>query len=326
MTRDLKIRAGVGLALSCFLYGQACWAVEGGSGVYLLGMANPGGAITPPEGFYYQNDIYLYQGSLGGNRPLPTGGEVVAGVHANAEVNLSTFLWSTPWKIGDGTLALSATLPVGNKELSAPIQITGPRLNTTINRQISDDLFTAGDPTLGFSLGWNTGKLFWKLGTSFNFPLGDYQKESIANLSYNRWGTDLSGAMTWLDPVSGLDVSTSLGVTFNGENTFTQYRSGDEAHLEWSVSQYLSKRSSIGLIGYFYKQISGDGGSGAALGEFKGRATAIGATASHVFSTKSTLITTRIKFFHDTSVQNRAKSNSVFLTLSVPISVRNQVL
>lgn len=37
-------------------------AAEGASGVYLLGTKGPGAALSPPQGLYYQNDTYFYQG------------------------------------------------------------------------------------------------------------------------------------------------------------------------------------------------------------------------------------------------------------------------
>ncbi|WMJ71221.1 transporter [Stenotrophomonas sp. 24(2023)] len=297
-------------------------AAEGSTGVYLLGMKGQGAALAPPPGLYYQNDSYFYRGSLGGSRVLPTGGRFASGVDADAFVNLSTLLWSTPWQFGGGRLGLSATLPVGRKSLDASLVTDFPRLGGGSTRGRSDALTTYGDPSLGANLSWRSGRLFWQTGLSVNVPVGDYRRDRLANVSFNRWGTDLTTAVTWLDVEKGRDLSLAAGYTVNGSNHATDYRSGDELHLEAAASQYLSPAWSLSLLGYHYQQVSGDSGSGALLGPFKGRTSAIGAGVSYSFQAGGRAISTRLKYFHETAVENRARSNNLFLTVSLPLSTK----
>ncbi|MGY2041382.1 SphA family protein [Pseudomonas pergaminensis] len=294
-------------------------AVEGAAGVYLLGMKNPGAGILPAEGVYYQNDIYLYRGTLGGEHELPTGGRLAAGIDATALVNLSTLLWSTPWQLGGGRVGLNVTLPIGYKKLEAQVQAQGPFGGPGVSRPRTDDIATVGDPTVGGSLAWSEGKFHWQTGLSVNVPAGDYREGRLANLAYNRWGVDTSTSGTWLDTENGRDLSASAGVTFNGRNDATRYQSGNELHLEWSATQYLSPQQSVGLIGYHYRQLTGDSGAGALLGDFKGRATALGASTSYTFSGKRP-VTVRLKYFHELSVQNRASSDSLFITFAFALT------
>ncbi|MGV1795302.1 SphA family protein [Rhizobium sp. A37_96] len=308
------------LAVTLSVAPQQAEAAESGTGVYLLGMKGPGSAITPPEGFYYQNDLYFYNGSLGGGRAFPTGGQLVGNIDGKAVVNLSTFLWSTPWEIGGGSLNFSAVVPVGRKGVDAGVTFSGPRLGS-IGGARSDATTTIGDPTFGSSLGWSAGNFHWQVGTSVNVPVGDYHPGALANLAFHRWGVDVGTSGTWFDPSTGLDISGTVGLTFNGKNPDTDYRTGTEFHGEWSVSQYLNKQFSLGLIGYYYQQISGDSGEGAALGDFKGRVASIGATAAYNFKINETPVTARLKFFHEFAAENRAEGNSVFLTMTVPLYV-----
>ncbi|WP_322009344.1 transporter [Paraburkholderia sp. J12] len=296
------------------------FAAEGGTGVYLLGMKNPGAAITPPEGFYYQNDLYFYSGSLDGGRGLPTGGKVVANVDADAVVNLSTFLWSTPWTLAGGRLSLNTTLPIGNKTVDAGVQLAGPRIGVGPGHSVSDDVFTVGDPTVGATLGWNAGNLYWQSGASLNVPVGDYHSGALANLAFHHWGLDLTSSGTWFDPQTGFDLSGTIGATFNSENPDTDYRTGTELHFEWSASQYFTRRFSAGLVGFYYKQLTPDSGSGAVAGDFEGRVAAVGLTAAYVFKPGRIPITARIKVFHDFAVQNRASGNGAFVTMTIPLS------
>ena len=113
----MRSRFGVSLVV-CALFllllpGQHSRAAEGGVSDYLLGSRGPGAGITPPPGLYFDNTTYFYDGKIGGNRALPTGGLLVANVSAQSWLNLSTPLWVTPVNLLGGNLAFSVTVPVG---------------------------------------------------------------------------------------------------------------------------------------------------------------------------------------------------------------------
>lgn len=81
----------------------------------------------------------------------------------------------------------------------------------------------------------------------------------------------------------GLEVSLATGVTFNWTNTATNYRTGTELHLEGAVSYNLTPAFSVGVVGYHYEQLTGDTGTGANLGAFEGRVSALGGTVGYNF-------------------------------------------
>ena len=74
-----------------------------------------------------------------------------------------------------------------------------------------------------------------------------------------------------------------LGFTYNFKNPDTDYQNGVDAHLDWAASQFLSEQWQVGLVGYFYQQVSGDSGAGAVLGDFKSRVYAIGPQVGYFF-------------------------------------------
>lgn len=154
-----------------------------------------------------------------------------------------------------------------------------------------------------------------------NVPVGDDREGALSNISFHRWAGDLSVAGTWLDPNIGLDISGIVGVTFNGENPVTDYRTGTEFHIEGAISQYLSKQFSIGAVGYYYQQISDDGGAGARLGGFRGRVAALGGTASYTFNVDKLPVTTRVKLVREFDAENRLQGTAGWLTFSMPIYV-----
>lgn len=306
-------------AVSSLAASGAASAAEAGAGFYLLGSKGPTAAVTPPPGVFFSNDVYVYSGDLGGGKALPTGGRLAVGVDGTAVIDVPTVLWVLPDELLGGRVGLSATVPFGWKNTEADLTLTGPR-GRTFTGDTGDTVFTVGDPVLGASLGWEAGNFHWQAGVLVNVPVGDYQDDELSNLSFNHWGADVSGSVTWLDPMVGLDLSAVVGMTFNAENPATDYRTGDEFHVEWAAVQHFSPKFDAGFVGYYYKQVSGDSGEGAS-GPFKGEVTAIGATVGYTFEAGELPVSTRLKYFHEFSAENRAEGDAFYATLSIPLSV-----
>jgi hypothetical protein len=54
-------------------------------------------------------------------------------------------------------------------------------------------------------------------------------------------------------------------------------------HLDWGASQWLNKQDFVGLVGYVYRQISCDSGSGDRVGCFESQVVGIGPQIGHIF-------------------------------------------
>jgi hypothetical protein len=54
-------------------------------------------------------------------------------------------------------------------------------------------------------------------------------------------------------------------------------------HLDWGASQFLTKQWQVGLVGYWYQQLSCDSGSGDRVGCFKSRVVGIGPQIGYIF-------------------------------------------
>ncbi|EJT01965.1 transporter [Rhizobium sp. CCGE 510] len=298
-------------------------AAEGGAGFYLLGSKTVGAGFTPPPGVFFSNDIYLYSGDLGGNQQLPAGGRLAVGVEGKAAIDVPTALWILPEELMGARPGLLLSVPFGWKETSADVTLAGPRGGVATG-SVTDPVFTVGDPIVGGLLGWEAGNFHWQIGTLVNVPIGDYQDGEISNVAFHHWGADVSGSFTWLDPSIGLDLSATVGMTFNAENPATDYRTGNEFHFEWAAVQHFNEQFDAGLVGYYYDQVTGDSGAGA-RSDFKGRVAAIGATIGWTFKAGEVPISTRIKYFHEFAAENRAEGDAVFLTVSMPLAITKPV-
>lgn len=302
-------------------FAEIAKAAESAVGVYLLGARGPMAGFTPPPGVYFQDDTYFYDGKISGGRSLPFGGLLVANVSATTWMNLPTTMWVTPAKIFGGDLAFSATVPTfGEPRVNAGLLVNSPRLGP-IGANVTDARVNLSDFLVSSFLGWHSGNFHWQLGVSGVIPSGSYVTGQLSNASLNRPAVDVFGTLTWLDPAIGVDLSMAMGVTFNQVNRATDYKTGDEFHLEWAASKYITKELTIGLVGYFYQQLTADSGTGAKLGAFEGRVIALGGTVGYTFEVGKLPISTRIKVYREFDVQNRMEGTAGYFTVSLPLGV-----
>jgi hypothetical protein len=75
------------------------------------------------------------------------------------------------------------------------------------------------------------------------------------------------------------------GATYNLINPNTNYQSGVDWHLDWALSQAVSKEIYVGAVGYIYHQISPDSGPGDHVGEFESRVIGVGPQINYTFTT-----------------------------------------
>jgi len=296
-------------------------ASESGVSFYLLGSGGPEVAIMPPvSGVFLTNTAYYYHGKAEGDRQFTLGGNVVAGLKGTIAADFPTVLWVPSTKVFSGTLALGGALPFGQPWVKVSTVLTGPR-----GRQISlskgDTNFIVGDPVLVAALGWQSGRTHLQLSNMLNVPIGEYRKDELANLAFHRWANDVAGAVSWHDKESGWDLSAKAGFTFNGENHFTDYKTGTEWHLEGSIEKALNPQWSLGAQAYHFDQMSGDSGPGAVLGAFKGRVTGVGGQVGYNMKLGRIPISLRLHGVTEFGVQNRLEGHAIWFDLSMPLMV-----
>jgi hypothetical protein len=70
---------------------------------------------------------------------------------------------------------------------------------------------------------------------------------------------------TCLDPKTSYEFSAVTGLTYNFVNPYTDYKSGIDFHIDWGASKFVTPHIQIGVVGYVYQQLTGNGGSGVTL-------------------------------------------------------------
>ncbi len=258
------------------LLAPAAFAAEGGTGFCLLGTRAIKACVAPPPGTYVQTGLYAYSGMADAH--IPDSGALQLGLKGRVALGLFTGLWAPASEpILGGRPYLLLTVPVGWKESKVSATLTRPN-GDRLNGQRTEDSFLLGDPVLGAGLGWGTGPWFSSLNLLVNVPVGDYSVTRSTNVSFNRWGADLTAATTWMRP-EGWQADFAVNLTVNGKNLATDYKTGNELHFEAAAAKKLGGWT-LGLAGYYYQQVTGDSGEGAILGDFESRVAALGPVAS----------------------------------------------
>ena len=98
----------------------------------------------------------------------------------------------------------------------------------------------------------------------------------LANIGIGHGAIDGGVGYTYLNSDTGIEFSAVTGLTYNFTNPKTDYKSGVDWHLDWGASLFLSKQMHVGVVGYFYDQLTADSGAGDKVEAFKSRVVGVG--------------------------------------------------
>lgn len=258
-------RSLVLVALGSLTVSPAAFAVEGGTGAYLLSSRDLMAGFVPPPGTYISMDgIYI-----NGSAPvLSIGGLVVTEPEIDAMVFKLNGTQVFDGSVMGGRFALTVNVPVARADLQAQTDVNP--LGKTI--EVTDEQFGLADITITPSLGWSSGHLHTSFGVSFYLPTGQYSTAEvkpgqgvydILSTGKNKFAVDPTLSITYLNPENGFELSGALGVTISAENEATDYLTAPELHLEMTAAQHFPAGFVLGATGYGYQQLGNDSGSGA---------------------------------------------------------------
>jgi hypothetical protein len=294
-------------------------AEEGGSGHYLPGsMASFIDGVPLTETFLMRMNVVYYNGSLGASKPLPIGGRTSLGVDASSWGLGLTVLWRPPLELAEHwSYAMSATIPYVMMDVSADVN---GRLANGLSGSLARSSSTnaLGDIVLmPLMLNYNVNPDFnvnFRVGVYA--PTGSYEVGRLANTGKNFWTFEPVIGLMYLGKKNGFEASAFIGADFNTENNDTNYKSGTQFHVDGTLAQHFPLFGGLGGVGvsaYYYQQVTGDSGSGATLGSFKGKTVGVGPVVSYVskIGTHDTVV--ELKWLNEVETENRLKGDIVWL-------------
>jgi hypothetical protein len=152
----------------------------------------------------------------------------------------------------------------GRVGASVDATLDGPMGNSISGHR--DDARTAfGDVLWQGNLNWNPDVNNYMVYVTSNLPIGAYDPNRLANLGLGYWSADRGVGYTCLDPKTSYEFSAVTGLTYNFVNPYTDYKSGIDFHIDWGAFKFVTPHIQIGVVGYVYQQLTGNGGSGVTL-------------------------------------------------------------
>lgn len=339
MTRSLSepkshrqlFRATIGLAIALTgLLSGAAYADEDGVSYWLPGRFSSLAAVPAAPGWsmaevYYHTSVSAF-GNVAAAREIrigriPANVNVDLNLHLNAQADLvllnPTYTFATP--VLGGQLAIGIIGVFGRSAASLDGMLTttvGPFV-TTRTGTLSDSITSVGDLYPQATLKWNAGVHNFMTYLTGDIPVGAYSPTRLANLGIGHGAIDGGGGYTYFNPQSGHEFSAVAGFTYNFKNPDTQYQNGIDFHIDWGASQFLSKQLFVGLVGYYYQQITDDFGQPPILGGFRSRVAAVGPQIGYLFPVGDLQGYLNLKGYGEFAAENRPAGWNTWLTFSL---------
>ncbi len=284
-------------------------AEEGGGG-----HAAPGGVATlidaaPTTPGWVIEPIYVnYQGDFKASKSLPIGGVVSLGLDAKVDTLTIGALQTFEQKVWGASYSVGIFVPY------AWMDITG----NVGNLEVSDNVEGIGDITfIPAMMTWKNEAWQYTATLSIYAPTGNYNAGSLANLGLNYWTVEPSIGAAYSDEETGLNFGVYAGVTVNSKNRATNYQSGTMFHIESSIQQLFPLGKgylAVGLDAFWFQQITGDSGSGAAS-SFKGRTMGVGPVLGYILPDGDNNLVVEAKWLPETNTENRLEGEYFWLKL-----------
>ncbi len=308
MTRKNFLAAGAAVALIFVWVGDSD-AAEGASSNYSPGSYGDFLIATAPDpGWVYQNYNIFYDADV--NQAVLQG-RVNADIDTFSYANMSAGIYTFENKVLGATFSMAAFVPIAYVDLDASL------VGQAGSVSVSDSVTGLADISImPASFYWSSGKWSFNLYENIVAPTGKYDVNDAVNVGLNHWSFDTNFAMTYFNPDTGFDFSTAIGFLINTENDDTDYETGNELHIDVMFNRFLSETFALGLKGYYYKQVSGDSGSGAILGDFEGESYGIGPSLLWVPTTKKGNFSVTGSWLHDLDATRRLEADYALVTLS----------
>ncbi|RXG90062.1 SphA family protein [Bradyrhizobium zhanjiangense] len=327
--RPIDLAVGAALAVSGLLTGMA-YADEGGVSYWLPGRFSSLAATPQVPGWsmaavYYHTSVSAF-GTAAAAREIhvgriPANVNVDLNLRLNAQADLMllnpTYTFATP--VLGGQLAIGVTGLFGRSSADLAGTLTtaiGP-FAVTRTGSFGDSITSVGDLYPQATLKWNAGVHNFMTYVTGDIPVGAYSSTRLANLGIGHGAVDAGGGYTYFNPQAGHEFSAVAGFTYNFKNTDTQYQNGVDFHIDWGVSQFLSKQVFVGLVGYAYQQITDDSGQHPVLGGFRSRVLGVGPQVGVLFPVGDMQGYLNLKGYGEFAVENRPAGWNTWLTFSL---------
>ena len=297
----------------------AARAEEGGAGHYAPGAFASFADVLPAQpGLVAFNYFTYYDGDGSVNHRFPIAGQLALKVGVTYSADSVGAFWVTPLKILGANFAMGVSAPFVKTDIR--VQVTRPG-GGTVGR--SDSVSGPGDIEFWpVALCWSAmgGNLHVDFLGGIYAPSGELKTNRLANPGLGYWTFEPGALISYLGQKNGFEFTTYIGYDINTVNHTTEYHSGQVFHVDATVAQHLplGKGSiGIGANGFYLKQTTPDGGSGASLGSFEGMTSGAGPVISYATQFKKVGLVAEVKWLPQLSTKKTLKGNYIWFKIGV---------
>jgi len=329
-----NVRLNRFIAMSAVLAALAGWqparADEGGISFWLPGQFGSLAAAPAVPGWQF-GTIY-YHTSVGADGNVAASRQVTIGhlnptvnvnlnasLHASADLEFlnANYVFATPVLGGQFAFGVTGAFGRSSATIDGTLTTVVGGVTTTRQGSIGDSRWGVADLYPLASLRWNQGVNNFMVYLTGDVPVGTYDSTNLANVGIGHGAVDGGVGYTYFDPKTGHEFSVVTGLTYNLENTATNYRNGIDWHVDWGLSQFLSKQFFVGAVGYFYDQITADSGAPAILGDNRSRVAAVGPQIGYLFPVAGMQGYLGVKSYFEFAAENRPQGWNTWLTFAI---------
>lgn len=297
------------LVLILLLAVAGAYAKEGGD-QYPSGGENWFAGATPPPGFTFVNYFGYYTGQLkdGSGNNVHLGGAGGPTPRVNATFDALRFIEMTKFKILGANYGMHAIVPM---------------VYQSMNFAGRKDQFSVGDITIDpIILGWHRPTWHAVAALDIYLPTGHYDKsDTRVSVGANYYSFEPVLGFSYM-PKSGWEASTKLMYNVKTTNNSTNYRSGQEFHMDYLAGKHIGPWM-LGASGYLLKQTTDDLQNSvsvtAAPGVYdagrRGQVFAMGPSVG--YSTKRHM-SFMFQWQHETLVRNRFGGDKLWFKAIIP--------
>jgi len=303
------------IGMLVLLCGPHAWAEENGSGTYTPGsIASPIDSMLPAPGWIIRPNYYNFSGENYINC-LEANCADKAKVKATANALSLTLGWRPNIDLGSRySYMVSVSVPYVFMDVGATITSN----STGASSRLKGSNEGLGDIELiPLNLSYRVDDAS---DVNFKFigrvPTGEFDKNQLANIGKNYWSIEPTVSYLYHDKETLWDGAIYAGINFNDTNTDTDFHSGSQAHVEYTLQKkfaYDAGQIGAGLTGYNYQQIADDSGSGVVFKNERARLSGIGPVLSYTDCAMGKLWVTELKWVHDYEVVNRFGGDTLLL-------------
>jgi hypothetical protein len=291
-------------------------ATEGGASHYVPGTYNDFAAgVFGQSGLYFRNDFFAYHGEIS---KAPIGGRLFNDVDQRVWMNSLKFSLLTDWGFIGARYGATFTLPIMLYGFAEGfLELEGQRRDQDDRTGIGD-LYVAP-----IQLNWHWADHHLTFSQGVYLPTGSYDRHRVINLGRNYWSFDSNLTYTWLSQTRGHEVTFNAGYLLNTRNTASDYRSGNEFHVDFLFAQHFTSHFAVGVPGYWYKQVTGDDADmldQLNLGSFRGEAAGLGLALLFKPAVAGKDVNVVLKWVHDIHARRRFEGSEIMLSVAFKLS------